>query len=126
MRPISGCLGTAVLSLLPVLALAQDWSGPDASVTLSGNTADYSSFAAFGVRTFDLEGATAGLAAGYNLQTGNWVLGGEVAYSAGEIALNVYPANNYLDGMLELKARVGYAPGKLLWYGTLGWARSDR
>jgi len=109
------------------MAYAQDWSGAYGAIglsSISGSVQDFS----LGVPTSssDLGGQLTTLAVGYNLQSGSLVYGGELAYSLGDTTFPDFPEGNLLDGMLDLKGRVGYAAGKMLWYGTIGYSRTDR
>lgn len=127
MRTVDRALAAVVVSLIPVVAQAQDWSGAYAAVTLSDTTVSLDEYRdGTLLENYAMEGRSGGLAVGYNLQNGNWVYGAELAYSAGEVGLVRRPADNYLDGMVDLKARAGYAAGKVLWYGSVGWAQAGR
>jgi hypothetical protein len=76
--------------------------------------------------TSDNEGNLAALFLGYNLQRGSVVFGAELGVSGGTITFeNINPLNKF-DGMVDLKARIGYATGKVLVYGSLGYVRTDR
>lgn len=122
----SGLLA-AFLVLSPVSALAQDWTGAYGVLgfsSISGERLRYDS--GFLTNTHENDGQLTSLAVGYNWQNGNWVFGGELARSTGEITFATLAAENYLDGMIDLKGRVGYAAGKVLLYGTVGWSRSER
>ncbi len=68
--------------------------------------------------TDTLAGTLYGAFAGFNVQRGNIVFGGEIAYSPGEINFAGFPTvvNNFLD----LKGRIGYAAGSALIYATAG------
>lgn len=123
----------ATICLLTVgvpMANAQDWTGAYGVVgvsSISGSVQDFS----LGSPTSnsDLDGNLTTLAIGYNLQSGSLVYGGELAYSSGNTTFPDFPAfpdGNFLDGMIDLKGRVGYAAGKMLWYGTIGYSRTDR
>jgi len=110
----------ALLLVFPVTATAQDasqWAGAYGGLTYSTGTGHrvYD----FGPTSFDLEGVGPGIILGYNIATGPWVLGGELAYSAadiGELVDEDYTFTSFLD----LKARAGYAMDNVLFYGTVG------
>lgn len=108
-------------------APAQDWTGVYGGLSASRSTGGMDAFdsSAPGSSFYspDLEGRQTGAFLGYALQQGNLVYGGELAWGSGDIADMVIP-QNHLGPMLDLKARVGYAMGKTLIYGTLGWTRT--
>ena len=66
-----------------------------------------------------LTGKQLGVFAGYNFNVGSFVLGGEAAYSKGQIAFDAFPAY-YVDNMLDLKLRAGKSFGPVLVYGVVG------
>lgn len=74
----------------------------------------------------DLEGGVPGLFAGYNFQRGRLVFGGELAASFGKIE-GVPPGYDEQDitALVDLKGRVGYATGRLMVYGALGYSYSQ-
>lgn len=116
----------AVSTLIPSSAMSQDWSGPYAALgysNASGSVDEYSSGTL--LDSYDLDGSQGQLLLGYKAQRGNWVFGGELAYGFGKIELSTLPADNYMDGMLDLKGRVGFANGRVLWFGSLGWSRTE-
>ncbi len=83
---------------------------------------NYSGFAT--VFEFDT-GATPSIFAGYLMQRGNVVYGGELAYSQGDDATIVGFASESLGTMLDLKARVGMTANNALFYGVLGYSKVD-
>ncbi len=66
-----------------------------------------------------LTGKQLGVFAGYNFNVGSFVLGGEAAYSKGQIAFDAFPAY-YVDNMFDLKLRAGKSFGPVLVYGVVG------
>jgi len=61
-----------------------------------------------------------GVFAGYNMQRGKIVFGGELDYSITPIELATF--SETLDNMIDAKARVGYAFGNALVYGVVGYS----
>lgn len=79
---------------------------------------------------WDVDGGVAGVHAGYNLQSGNIVYGAELDYTAGSItgSVNLAPTNVVsaeIDGLMSVRARLGYATGKFLVFGAAGVARAS-
>ncbi len=108
-------------------AEARDWSGAYAGLQLSGVSGQYISVnSGVQARAIDFDGQLAGIALGYNLQHGALVYGGELAYSPNKMRYPRFDTRNYLDGLLDVKARLGFASGKVLVYGTVGWASTGR
>lgn len=97
-----------------------DWSGPYVGLsygTVSGDM-DFSTTPVFELGS----GNIAWLYAGYLMQRGSLVYGGELAYgSIGGTALAGFP-NSELTNALDLKARVGVAANRALFYGVLGYS----
>lgn len=61
------------------------------------------------------------------MQNGNWVYGGELAYTPGHISFDtLVPEPTYLSRMVDVKGRVCYAAGSLPWDGSLGWSTGQR
>jgi outer membrane immunogenic protein len=97
-------------------ALGNDWTGA------------YGGFQ-FGVLDGEASGAgggseTAGIAgfhAGYGVELGGFVVGGEVDVDLGEISLG----DVALDNVARLKLRAGSEVGRSFVYGTAGVARAD-
>ena len=59
------------------------------------------------------------------LPRGNLVYGGELAYSnLSDTGIVGFPAESYTKA-LDLKARVGFATGRVLAYGVLGWSQVE-
>ena len=74
-----------------------------------------------------LSGPLYGVFAGYNAQRGSLVFGGEIAYQMGAIAFDwpIAPATAEVTNLLDAKARVGFAAGKLLVYGVAGMSTGN-
>jgi len=113
---------TAIAGVLSATtAAATDWSGPYAGGMVGLNSGDFAY--EFGTGGDDIEGQTFGAFAGYNVQTGSFVFGGELAYAVGSVH-GVQPQNEsaeYTDA-LDLKARAGYSAGSALVYGFAGYS----
>lgn len=102
-------------------AAAHDWSGPYVGLSygqLSGDLT-YSTGAAYQLDS----GSTPGLFAGYLLQRGAMVYGGELAYSRGQnVSVVGFPAEN-LEEIIDLKGRLGISSDRALFYAVLGYSR---
>ena len=129
----------------PVMASSHDWSGfyAGANLGMNSGTTDYDGqYFLGGVATgpaatgaFDLDGSTAGLQAGYNMQSGNMVYGIEGDMNWGEVsgtgdpidplALDPTVPSSTLDQMGSIRARVGFTTGNVLLYATAGWASAS-
>ncbi|MCU0825855.1 MAG: porin family protein [Tabrizicola sp.] len=118
MKPFSALAVTALIALLPVAAQAQDWTGPYVGVTLGHGTGDVTNPL---TSTFDLGGEAYGLYAGYLYQNGSLVYGGELAYQSAAVDLDALPGQGF-DQLVDLKGRLGYAAGPVLFYGVLGYS----
>lgn len=116
----------ALLSSTP--SQAQDWSGAYGAIGVSDASGTYQSQIG-GVPlggTLDWDGTQRHVMLGYNLQRGKLVYGAEVSYGSGSVPLQLVPDRNYLDGMLDVKGRVGLSAGKFLVYGALGWSQTEQ
>lgn len=100
-----------------------DWSGFYAGLGYgrASGTLDYNvpGFA------YDLNsGTTRSLFAGYLMQRGNFVFGGELAYSRGnDIYAEGFPAEN-VGTMIDLKGKAGFARDRAMFYGVLGLSKA--
>ena len=105
-------------------ANAQDWGGGYVGVSAAtgGGALDITG-APFDFNMDSLPGL--GIYAGYNhVMASNLVLGGEISYSAQEGS--DMPVNPYgYKGMLQARARMGYAMGNLMPYLALGLAKTE-
>lgn len=128
----------------PVMTAAHDWSGLYAGINMATNngTTDWDGQYFLGgeaqglpaTGTFDLDGTTAGLQAGYNMQSGNMVYGIEGDINWGDFvgtgigiddtAFPTVPSAK-LDQLGSIRARVGFATGNVLLYATAGWASAS-
>lgn len=109
---------TALLVTAPAASFAQDWTGPYAGIQAGTATIDVDNLEVEG------DGPSLGFFAGYNMQQGNVVYGGEFDYDATEYDIADGVAE--VDSTARLKARVGVPVGLGLAYGTAGivWATS--
>lgn len=96
----------------PVVVAGRDWTG-----FYAGGQLGYGEASADGLSD-DASGAFGGVHAGYLHDFGNWVLGGELAYSGADISLDTPDAS--VDSMLLAKLKVGADMGQWLLYGTAG------
>lgn len=108
----------STLALAPVAASAQDRTGPYAGFQFGGSDIDVDGAPLNG------DGGSFGLFAGYNVQNGNVVYGGEIDYDSTEYDIGDGAVE--VDSTTRLKARVGTDVGGGLAYGTAGvvWATS--
>jgi outer membrane immunogenic protein len=75
----------------------------------------------------EFSGTAYGLHAGYNYDLGQFVVGGELEYDAGDVRVDVLGGVDTginIDSILRLKARGGYDLGRTLVYGTVGFAQA--
>lgn len=111
----------ALLMIFPTVAPAQDWSGFYGGLSYGNGRGP---LAAVGTPGYDLDGNVLGVFAGYNMQAGNLVYGGELAYQTGDVYL-VGSTNQGIDRLVDLKGRLGYAAGPALIYGVLGYSSNN-
>lgn len=113
--------------LPPVLVQPQtyDWSGGYGGLSL-GLTSGVAE-PTIPLATFDWETGTAlGAFAGYNWQSGQLVYGAELSYFAVyDMVLQGAGANDFVDAILDVRGRVGYAFGDVLVYGAAGYSIVD-
>ncbi len=112
---------TATVIALPA-ASSTDWSGLYLGAFASTEAGVFTYFPSGDM--FDLTGNMAGGFAGYNIQRGNLVFGGEVNYSAGTVALETSPTLEY-SNLIDVNARIGYTVGRALVYATVGGSFGD-
>ena len=116
--PLNKILLAAVLSAAPVASFANDWTG-----AYVGGQIGISEIDVDGLEV-DGDGPSYGVFAGYNIQNGALVFGGEVDYDVTEY--DIADGAVEVDSTTRLKARVGTELGGGLAYGTIGsvWATS--
>jgi len=108
----------AAVLAVPSATFAQDFGGPYAGFQIGTSDIDVDGAPLTG------DGPSYGLFAGFNLQNGPLVYGGEVDYDTTEYDIGDGTAE--VDSTTRLKARVGGIVGGGLAYGTAGvvWATS--
>jgi outer membrane immunogenic protein len=114
---------------VPVVAAAPaagtDWSGfyGGLGYGTTGGSIDFNS------PFYDLtSGNATSLFAGYLVQRGSIVYGGELAISqASDTYVDLTPAytDEEVDQIIDLKAKVGYATNRVLFYGVLGYSQVE-
>lgn len=111
----------SMIAALPTTALA-DWTGGYAG--LSVGTTINSELTAEGEGTFEIDDAAIyGGFAGYQVQNGTLVYGGEIAISDAPDAILVAEPDYSVDApVIDVKGRLGYAFGDALAYGVLGFS----
>ncbi len=113
----------AALSAMAFPVAGQDWSGFYAGLSAGKASGDMQYFNNGAPDTReDIDGSRAGLFAGYNVQSGALVYGGELAWSTGDVEFA--PGYGFTD-FLDVKGRLGYATGTVLVYGTLGYTTGN-
>ncbi len=119
----AGNLTAPTVSPPPPEPVAQpDWSGFYAGAQASFDTGgvDFYNNNAFVVsRVFDPT-TNYGAFAGYNIQNGALVYGGELAITTASGAVTGFPAAVFTSPAVDLKARIGYSMGSALVYGFAG------
>ncbi|MBL9053572.1 MAG: porin family protein [Tabrizicola sp.] len=102
----------------PAPVAAYDWSGPYVGLSYGNTSADivFSSGASY---EFE-DGTVAGVYAGYLVQRGAFVYGGELAY--GSTSDTIITIVDEIERALDLKARLGYSANRALFYGVLGYS----
>ena len=107
-----------------------DWTGGYIGVSFTGVGVD-SNYVPVGAAdpNLDGDGPMGGLYAGYNYQTGSYVLGIEGDVNFGHVDPNnlLDEVEQEIDFMAAIRARVGWAHGNTLIFGTAGiaWADSE-
>jgi len=98
---------------------ATDWSGFYAGASVGMASGNLENVALI---NDDLDSNTLfGVFAGYNLQRGNLVFGGEVEYTLTPVEFATFTTST-LEDSIDLKGRVGYAFGNALVYGVAGYS----
>ncbi|MHC9234651.1 outer membrane protein [Pseudooceanicola sp. 502str34] len=85
-----------------------DWTGGYTGLSLGWANGEAGSF--------DDDGVAYGIQGGYDYDFGNWILGGELAYSGTNLSIGGVD----VDSLLAAKARVGYDLGRTMIYATGG------
>jgi outer membrane immunogenic protein len=102
-----------------------DWSGFYAGLSAGKSTGDFD-YLESGVsyEAHDLTGTSMGVFAGYNLQSGNFVYGLELALQRDVAEQDGFPDYNY-PRVDDAKLRLGYAFDNVMVYGFVGRSRGD-
>lgn len=109
------------------MADSGDWTGPYAGLHVGGVRADFNNAFPPNPGPTDEAGSPIGGAlAGYNLQAGRMVIGGEVDVSLMDIEAESGGGRFDEEFMLTLRGRVGYSFGRYLAFGTVGLALTDK
>jgi outer membrane immunogenic protein len=125
-------LALCVLLVSSVSALAEviDWTGSYGGLSFALPDGDQD-YGPDGVTDYTLTGTEIGFFGGYSWSRGNLIYGAELALSAADI-YEVSPNNggNYNDQyefrrFFDLKARIGYPKGKMLFFGSVGLTSAD-
>lgn len=111
--------GVAALAAVPAFAqnAIVDWTGFYGGLGVMGGTGEVQPGP-----TFDLDDNSIGLEGfvGYQHAVGDFVLGGEFAFSTAEFDNTTFPTlSNYSD-ILDLKVKLGYAAGRWMPYLVAG------
>lgn len=98
-----------------------DWNGAYAGLSALSISDDEVLFQS-GTEDITLEtsGEGIGLFAGYNLQNGQVVYGGEIAFTPLEVSSDEHSLSR--RNFFDLKGKVGYAVGDILTYATIGYS----
>lgn len=135
---LATALTTTIAFLVPGAVLAQstaDWSGPYVGIGVTGlgsmSTLDTSTSVDL-PESYDLSGSAFGgtLTAGFNLQYDQFVVGIEADGTllslsetlTGGSGTDTFDIDARLESLLTLRARLGFATGPFLIYGTTGLA----
>lgn len=119
-------LSTGLVSAQSLPGGNGDWSGFYAGLSFSENSESIDQYlnGAIVPPALDLEGNGGGVFVGYLMQNGQYVYGGELAFSnldtADPTGLGHSQTN---EQYLDLKGRFGFAAGRALIYGILGYSR---
>ena len=124
----------------PVVVTAEpaDWAGAYGGLTLGYAFGGEDEIGVFDGDTFlgdlgtvELNGANAGIRAGYRWQRNRWVVGPEISYEMGDISdeFDLEDGGSFdsqVDNLLAIKVKTGYAvrPDTLV-YGIAGWQTGD-
>lgn len=110
---------------MPAPAPVTDWTGAYAGLQYGRNGANYADESTFQFFDFS-DGTAAGGYVGYNLQRGAIVYGAELGYaSVSGSEITVGGGDDTVDSLLDLRVRLGYATGRTLIYGALGYSQAD-
>lgn len=106
--------------MAPAPVAAYDWTGAYVGLAYGATSGslDYTPGGSFDLNN----GSGVSIFGGYLVQNGALVYGGELAYTKGSKTHAVgFPTEN-VSQMLDLKAKLGYATDRVLFYGILGYS----
>lgn len=105
----------------PPTVAVHDWSGAYAGLSYGSAMGEVQ----FNPGSFDdFDGATlAGVHAGYLFQRGSFVYGGEIAYA--DLKDANFDSFEGIDTAFDLKARIGFAANRALFYGVVGYSQAN-
>jgi outer membrane immunogenic protein len=115
-----------VPTTVPVISTAptaMDWSGAYVGLGYGQTTGDIA-FTPGGANDLD-DAGTASAFGGYQLQRGNLVFGGELAWNSTDDSLVIDFRTAGITDMIDLKGRVGFATGSFLIYCVLGYSMGE-
>lgn len=102
------------------VAATYDWSGAYVGLGYGVTSGDLA-YTPGG--SFDLDsGSATSIFAGYQMQNGSFVYGGELAYSKGSKTFATGFPNENVSRMVDLKAKLGYSLDRAMVYGILGYS----
>lgn len=109
----------------PAAAASIDWTGFYSGLSIGRSSGTFE--VAGEPIAFDYEtGNALGAFVGYNVQRGNLVYGGELAYSrVSDMVVIGGDGDDTLDSLLDVRGRLGFATGKALVYGAVGYSRGN-
>lgn len=111
-----------VVVVPPAAPAVADWSGVYGGLTYGKLDGEFSD----DEFTNDIDGGTnPGLFLGYNAQNGALVYGGEIGYHFINDAVQDGVEEDGLGNLLDLHGRLGYAVGKALIYGRVGYSMAS-
>ncbi|MCR8723696.1 outer membrane protein [Frigidibacter sp. ROC022] len=111
----------APVAPVPAAAPITDWSGFYAGLGYAQSTGSLKN----GTRTDFNDGDGVSGFAGYNLQNGKFVYGGELSYTGlNDMTLTGTPSTELTDS-IDLRARLGYTIGRALPYITVGYSTAN-
>jgi outer membrane immunogenic protein len=105
----------------PTTVAVHDWSGAYVGLSYGTTKGEVQFTPGSGGALGD--GSVAGLHAGYLFQRGSLVYGGELAY--GDVTDANYDIFDGIDKTLDLKARLGFASNRALFYGVIGYSQAN-
>ncbi len=115
----------ALATALPTTALA-DWNGGYAGLALGPNLTNEISAEESGVSvsTEADDSISVGAFGGFNVQNGDFVFGGEVAFSSASDLKFEFEGEEFETDydIFDLKGRAGYAVDNIMFYGVVGYS----